>query len=529
MDYRNSADHDLDNVWDRVRQRFTSANTLLVREARRLLDLPQPEAAAAIAPLLASEDIGRLRLLFTLLANVSQNLLTRETNRSGLTLARQQTATLLANLLGDRIKALGHPTKTLAPPALAKQAAYVDLTGRIIRLADWTASSPAEAEQIVAELEKLRAMDPPDYLAADISEALATTWVGIGDHLDDDPSKLQFASTAYGRAIEAYEAPGQVGEARKVRLKLVALIRKLVVDFDETIAQITPMLAAIEGQEPTLQHAQMRLELAQTYAAVGEIDAVRAQIAAAEADSWRCGWPQPDVNDIKGSFARWVAHAEATCNTDAEFAEALFTELTVEATVLALRARIASEVSERDAFSQAVQELAALEDRLTETTIAATNANATEQAAFVSDFGAADTKAQPWTLLPTSTSLGRLSALHAALDPPSTRCARNSGAGRSRAPPRTTCFRRSSASSRRRARTASRSCRPRPSCSAPTSTSRPAASRKRRRPPARRSTFRAIRRLTSRPAATHLTVSSARASHWTIPLRSPPLVAMRSR
>ena len=74
--------HEDYEVWNRVRERLTSANIILVRETLRLIDLPQCDAATAIAALIASEDAGRLRALFTRLANISQNLLVRSGNPS---------------------------------------------------------------------------------------------------------------------------------------------------------------------------------------------------------------------------------------------------------------------------------------------------------------------------------------------------------------------------------------------------------------------------------------------------------------
>jgi hypothetical protein len=110
--------------WDRVRQRLTSSNVLVVREVRRLIDLPQTTIDAEIAPLLASNDVERLRLFFTVFGNISQNLLVRGAGRPGHNSARQQTATYIANRLGDRIKSLGHPTKTSTPARHAKRNAY---------------------------------------------------------------------------------------------------------------------------------------------------------------------------------------------------------------------------------------------------------------------------------------------------------------------------------------------------------------------------------------------------------------------
>ena len=218
---------------------------------------------------------------------------------------------------------------------------------RLVGLVDWTDQSQASAEDIIGELEKLIPVDPPDFLRVEINEAVATAWVGIGNHFDR-ASKLAAATSAYRCAIEAYQAAGETAEARKVRLKLVSMIRRLAVDFDETITQIAGMLDEIEAEGPSLQRAQMRLELAETYVSIGDHEAARAQIQAAEQDSWGCGWPAPDLNNIGGSFVDWVAHAEATSQTSGEFAEALFTELTVEATALALRARVATEASEHE-------------------------------------------------------------------------------------------------------------------------------------------------------------------------------------
>jgi hypothetical protein len=62
MDHRNSV---TDDIWNRVQDRLLSANVRFVREVRRLLDLAQPEAVAAISPMLASEDIGGLQPLYT--------------------------------------------------------------------------------------------------------------------------------------------------------------------------------------------------------------------------------------------------------------------------------------------------------------------------------------------------------------------------------------------------------------------------------------------------------------------------------
>jgi hypothetical protein len=70
---------------------------MLVRKVRQPIDLPKREAIAAIAPMLASDDIGSIHPLFTLLANVSQSLLAEQMDLFGLTKARQQTATLLAH------------------------------------------------------------------------------------------------------------------------------------------------------------------------------------------------------------------------------------------------------------------------------------------------------------------------------------------------------------------------------------------------------------------------------------------------
>jgi CHAT domain-containing protein len=402
----------LDDVWDRVRQRLTSPNVLLIREVRRLLDLPQPEAVAAITPLRASADVDRLRLLFTVLANVSQKLLARDMDQSSLTFARQQTATCLANLLGDWIKALGHPTKTLTTEALAKQAAYVALVHRFLRLADWTESSQAEAEQIIVELEQLLTTDPPHFLAIELREAVAIAWTGIGDYLADTSTPAD-AAGAYLRAIQAFATAEEFTEARMVRLRLLALSR-VAIDFDELITQISAMLDEIENQQPNLQQAELRLELAETYALVDDYDAASVHVEAAEMDSWRCGWPQPDLDDINSSFVQWVAHAEAICNTPEEFSEVLFTELTVEQTALALRARISANASKRDACLRAAQEVAVLEKRLREETLAVRNSNAAEQAAFTAELG--DAQSESFAVLPTDIASGQSRTLREDLD-----------------------------------------------------------------------------------------------------------------
>jgi hypothetical protein len=140
----------------------------------------------------------------------------------------------------------------------------------------------------------------------------------------------------------------------------------------------------------------------------------RARFQAAEEDSWRCGWPPPDLNDIDGSFARWVGHAEATCHGSEEFAEALFTQLAVETTALALRGKLAGDPAERDACFRAVQEIVSIENKLHDLALAEKNSGTGELAAFDEEFGTS--RPQDWIMLPTSTVLSRLSSLHRTLD-----------------------------------------------------------------------------------------------------------------
>lgn len=107
---------------------------LLVREARPLVDVPKSEAADALAPLLASltsSDIKQLRDLFSPLVTRKDLLAQIDADPSDRTAARRQTATLLANLLSDRIGEVRHETRvSLAGPA-AKRAAYEKLSGRL--------------------------------------------------------------------------------------------------------------------------------------------------------------------------------------------------------------------------------------------------------------------------------------------------------------------------------------------------------------------------------------------------------------
>lgn len=400
----------VDDPWDRIRGRLTSTNVELTREVRRLIHLPQSEAVRAIADAIASDDVPRLHKLFTLLANVSSNLL--KTDRSGGAFARQQTATLLANKLGDRIKELGHPTKTLSPSETAKQDAYVKLTGRLISHADWNDESEAAARKIINELEALQAENPPGFLCED--EAIAIAWDGVGTHLDG-ARLVEPAMKAYRRAVIAFEAAKQKVEARKMWLKMVVMIRRLSVNFDETIEQISEMLGEIEADEPSLERAKMHLELGETFSAVGDRKAALKEIESAENESWRCGWWPPDLDDIEGSFSKWVAQAELIGTTADEFATAIFDEISLESAALALRSKVALDVAERNACSVALQHVIDLEKRLTDTALAATNANRAEAAGFMTEFGGEEIK-QDWLALPTNTKLGRLIELHDSLD-----------------------------------------------------------------------------------------------------------------
>ena len=234
-----------DDIWATVRRRLEDPVLTLTRKARRLIDLPQSEVKAALAAELAGLDVEQQRQLWAIIVSVALNQERRwlaywqqpsgqpADEAAAATAWRRRESSLT---LGRRIKQiLAERGQTTEPEGVGSRQkleawhALVKALGGLAKAnaqAGWSAEGHAEAERLLSELERLRSAEPRDYLDADIGWGIGTVREGIADQLNA-AGKLAEAKQHYVAAAAAFTAAGHARDARRCRLSLVAMVRRL--------------------------------------------------------------------------------------------------------------------------------------------------------------------------------------------------------------------------------------------------------------------------------------------------------------
>ena len=269
--------------------------------------------------------------------------------------------------------------------------------GKASAQAGWTAEAHAQAERLLTEMERLRSVEPRDYLARDIGWGIGTVQEGIADQLNGAGS-LTEAKRRYLAAAKSFKASGYVGDARRCGLSLVAMVRRIAARFDETIAELSKLLDEagdgkpyeVGASKPSVARAELRASLAQTYALVGDGWNAKAQLEFAANDVAACGYVAADAEVPERSLRAWIEHADAACPNPEEFEAELAGLITLHASSFDARGHIESEGKAIRGQMRAASAYGALGERLTQEMKKLLEEQSRERKAFVSEFGDRD-------------------------------------------------------------------------------------------------------------------------------------------
>jgi len=404
------------DFWTIVRRRLEDPVLALMRKARRLIDLPSFDVDDALAVELAGLKDEQLRQLWSIIVSAAfsqeRRWLAYRQQPSGqpadeaaaaTAWRRRGTSLAVGRRIKERLAQKGQSTEPVGVGSREKLEAWHATSKALGRLgkasaqAGWTAEAHAQAERLLTEMERLRSVEPRDYLARDIGWGIGTVQEGIADQLNGAGS-LTEAKRRYLAAAESFKASGYVGDARRCGLSLVAMVRRIAAGFDETIAELSKLLDEagdskpyeVGASKPSVARAELRASLAQTYALVGDGWNAKAQLEFAANDVAACGYVAADAEVPERSLRAWIEHADAACPNPEEFEAELAGLITLHASSFDARGHIESEGEAIRGQMWAASAYGALGERLTQEMKKLLEEQSRERKAFVSEFGDRD-------------------------------------------------------------------------------------------------------------------------------------------
>jgi len=388
-------------IWDRFRARLQSDDIVLMRQIRELLALPSAQAAAMLSAQ-TSLNGAALRNLWALLVSIEfsaarqyQTVISgqRASGSSGVNaselMTRYDRSALLAKRAKERLLELGMDTGSSTSASREKQNRYVTLLAELSKFkADspalvWTAETSAACERLAAQLELLLDSEPPDYLRDDILEAVATIREGIADQRNA-AGELDAATDCYVRGAAVWDQTGKAQTGRACRLKLIAMIRRLAADFDKTIQELTAILERFPAAP--MARAEIRVELAQTYASVDDVYAMNAELKAVGQELASLNYTVPDPDDPESALTHWMELAGKTCAGPQEFEAQLMGLVALYAAIFAIRGSAERDEKRASEYHRAATRFARLGEEMTAQAQAVLVAQSQERAAFYAEF-----------------------------------------------------------------------------------------------------------------------------------------------
>lgn len=441
------------DIWARVRERLQSSDLALMRKARRLIDLTQTEVEAALAAELDGLDGQGLRQLWAIVVSVGCSQERRwlasrqhpekqradERAAAATAWQRRQNSFAIADRIKRRLAELGQGIEPVGVGSKQKLDAWMSLSKALARHAasnadaGWTAETQAEAERLIAELERLRVGEPRDYLDADLGWGIGTVREGIADQLNA-AGKLAEAKRYYFAAVDAFAAVGYGRDARRCRQSLVAMVRRLSAGFDETIIELNAMLEESGASKSSVAYAEMRTALAQTYALVGDVTAAKVQLDLAAKEVAACGYAAADIDAPERTVSAWIERADVACPVAEDFEAEIASLITLHAAASEARGRIDTDEAVVARQMQAAETLTALGDQLDREVMGLLVAQSRERKAFIAEFG--DLSEEGFeTIEPVQTRIDKqiaaLGELNGALDRLRSEMGRRQGTGAS--------------------------------------------------------------------------------------------------
>jgi CHAT domain-containing protein len=389
-------------TWERVRRRLESYDVVLMRHARWLIDLtPSTDTADSLLEL-ETLDSERLRQLWAILTSVAYSQyrlsvgadqdITSE-NREARSHSRHGNSLAAAGFVKKILTSRGHGTAPIDVGSPEKMNTYLALTKAFVELKSasprfiWSPAMEDDASHLLSELEQLKSLEPTDYLAADIQEAIAMVHDGVGDQLNGVVGDIERASQEYEQAIACYDAIGRKREARACRLKMVGMIRRLSADFNTTIARLNLLIDESLGDRPSIQRAETRIALAETYSQIGDLFSTNEQLELAEQDIAGSGYVAVDAEDPDGCFRRWVEHAEKVCTEAESFEAELASLLALSSEAFSIRGRMEKEELLSASYMKAAGLFARLGQEMSDQLTAQLVEQSRERAVFIAEFG----------------------------------------------------------------------------------------------------------------------------------------------
>jgi tetratricopeptide (TPR) repeat protein len=409
-------------MWNRYRHCLESGDIALIRQIRPLIDLPEPAATLRLESALRSMDAEDMQKLWAMLMSIVQSaqrkfssLEHRDDQKAGSgadtdarhnftalqLLSRCETGIALADRVNRRLRELGYDASSQSPVSQSKLERYEAVINRLagikVNSRALTGESRDAYERIIDDFEQLLQVEPVDYLAADIKYMIALAldikygmvflWEGIGDEPNPTLDEIDKAKQHYMRAAAMWDELGRMNAARACRLKAIDIIRRFAADFDQAIKDLSAILDQFPRGKVSVGRAEIRMELAQTYASIGDAFALSEQLKAIDDELAVLKYSAPHPEDPERSLVEWIAQADDACSYSEDFEAELASLVALHAAVFSLRGKMMKDQKRAADYRRAASTFSSLEQEMTEQAKAVLIAERRERAEFFAEFG----------------------------------------------------------------------------------------------------------------------------------------------
>src|SRR5436305_3861967 len=253
-------------------------------------------------------------------------------------------------------------------PSLPKLEAYSGLMEQYNQTME--AHSPEHASETVVALERLLAgaeqlvaVEPVDYLRADIASYLGTVLTATANCFKV-LGKVAPARACLERAIAEAEAHGLGSLADDCHLKLAELLVTQAGDFDRALRDLLPLQQSMSVREPSLARARISTLLAETCVNAGDFFAARQALQKAEDDLRKLGYAPPDPENLDRTLAGWIDTADRATTDPNAFRQALYGTQTLYLSIENIRSRTDSSPDQQAVAMRMVESLVRLNNGL---------------------------------------------------------------------------------------------------------------------------------------------------------------------
>jgi len=354
-----------EDVWDTYERRLEDPTAAAVRLVEQLLDLAPQAALERMVDAIHAMDELALESLWRVL---QLELCHAQAQAATADEAQRETLEALGGAVAEALARRATTAPAANVPSPQKLQAYSALLEQLNSI--MAAHSPARSAEslaalkdLTAEVERLRAEEPIEYLRSDLAELISGVLESIADCQKALGATAQ-ARTYYERAIQEAEDYQLSTLVRRYRLKLAELLFARAGDYDRALRDLLPMRQQMGDDEPSLERVRVTLLLAETCVNAGDLFEAEQMLTAVEEDLGRLGYETPNSENLDGALAGWIETAGHTTKSPNAFREALYGVLTAYTSIANLRGKTEPSAEGKAAALALIEPLVHVKDEL---------------------------------------------------------------------------------------------------------------------------------------------------------------------